>query len=48
MGKFLKEYWLWIVAPIVLVFGLLIAVMVLDSLTGDDDDTDQPFIYNIW
>ena len=47
MGKFLKEYWLWILAPIVIVFGLLIAVVAFGN-SGEGEDADQPFIYNIW
>ncbi len=42
MGKFLKENWLWILAPIVIVVGGL-AVLILSS-SGDD----QSFVYNIW
>lgn len=44
MGKFLKENWLWILAPIVLVLGGLVVLMM--STGGGNDD--QPFIYNIW
>jgi uncharacterized protein DUF5989 len=43
MGNFLRENWIWIVAPIVVVFVLLIVVMLV---TGGDDTS--PFIYNIF
>ncbi len=43
MGKFLKENWIWIVAPIVLVAILLVVVAMLGS--GDES---APFIYNIF
>ncbi len=39
--EFLKEYWLWIVAPIALV---VIALLVLFALGGG---SDSPFTYNI-
>ena len=48
MGKFLKENWLWILAPIVLVLGLFVAVMIYSNVQGGGEDTDQPFVYNIW
>ncbi len=43
MGKFLKENWIWIVAPIVLVAVLLVVV----AMMGGDDEA-APFIYNIF
>lgn len=44
MGNFLRENWLWIVTPLVLVLGGL-AFMVW-FMGGDD--TSAPFIYNIF
>jgi hypothetical protein len=41
--KFLRENWIWIVAPIVIVFLAMIAVAALTS--GNDA---SPFIYNIF
>ena len=43
MGKFLKENWLWIVAPIVIVLVLFVAII---AMQGGDDTS--PFIYNIF
>jgi hypothetical protein len=43
MGNFLRENWLWIVAPIVIVMVLFVAIL----LMGGSDDT-SPFIYNIF
>ena len=31
MGAFLRENWIWIVAPIVLVLGLIAAVVVIGA-----------------
>ena len=42
MGNFLRENWIWILAPIVLVLGLILAIVVFGS--GDD----SPFVYNIF
>lgn len=43
MGSFLRENWLWIVAPIVLlVVALVVAAL---ALSGNDDGQ---FIYNIF
>ncbi len=42
MGNFLRENWIWIAAPIVLVVGLVAIVIVIGS------QGDSPFIYNIW
>jgi len=42
MGNFLRENWIWIVAPIVIV---LILFVVLIAMSGEDD---SPFIYNIF
>ena len=41
MGNFLRENWIWIVAPIVLVVGLVAVVIVSGS------QADSPFIYDI-
>lgn len=43
MGKFIRENWLWIVAPIVIVLVLFVAIIAM----GGGDDT-SPFIYNIF
>jgi len=43
MGKFLRENWIWILAPIVIVLGLFILILAMGS--GDDA---SPFIYNIF
>jgi uncharacterized protein DUF5989 len=42
MGTFLRNNWLWIVAPIVLVFVLMVIVILL----GGGDDA-SPFVYNL-
>jgi ABC-type dipeptide/oligopeptide/nickel transport system permease subunit len=42
MGSFLRENWIWIVAPIVLVLILVLAMVYLSA--GDD----SPFAYNIF
>jgi hypothetical protein len=41
--EFWREYWLWIVVPIVVVFAVVVGAMFL--LGGDDT---SPFIYNIF
>jgi len=43
MGKFLRENWLWIVAPIVFVLILFIVIIVVN---GQNDAS--PFVYNIF
>jgi len=43
MGKFLRENWIWIVAPIVIVLGLFIAIILMQG-----SDEASPFIYNIF
>ena len=43
MGKFLRENWLWILAPIVLVAILMIWIV----MSGSGDESPQ-FIYNIF
>ena len=42
MSNFLRENWIWIVAPIALVVGL-VAVMIVIGSQGD-----APFVYPIW
>ena len=43
MKAFLKEYWLWILIPFVLVAGgLLVAYFMMA------DDGASPFVYNIY
>jgi len=44
MGKFLKENWIWIVAPIVLV-AILVVVMVF-FVTGEEGSA--PFTYALF
>lgn len=41
--RFLRENWVWIVAPIAVVAVLLLAIAFLSS--GDDP---SPFVYNIF
>jgi hypothetical protein len=43
MGNFLRENWIWIVAPIVIV---LVLFVVFIAMSGDD--ANSPFIYNIF
>lgn len=43
MLKFLRENWVWIAAPIVVVALLLLAIA---FLSGDSDTS--PFVYNIF
>lgn len=43
MGKFFREYWLWIVVPFVIVIGAVGALV----LTGGDE-TDTPFSYEVF
>jgi hypothetical protein len=42
VGRFLRENWIWIVAPIALVVALLALVIVSGS------QGDAAFIYPIW
>jgi len=44
MVEFIKEYWLWIVAPIVLV----LAIVGLVIATGDSSEDEAPFIYTVY
>ena len=43
MGKFLRENWLWIIAPIV--FVLVLMGVIVWMTEGDES---APFIYNIF
>ena len=43
MIDFLKEFWLWILIPFVLMIGLLVAVLVFAG-----GDGSNPFNYNIF
>ena len=43
MKAFLKEYWLWILIPFVLVIGGLVAVYLLAG-----DEGASPFQYNVF
>ena len=44
MGRFIKENWIWIAAPIVLVSVAVVALLVLD---GGGDQT-APFTYSLF
>jgi hypothetical protein len=44
MKAFLKEYWLWIVIPFVVVVGGLAVLIFMMS----QDDGASPFVYNIY
>lgn len=44
MGRFLRENWLWIVVPIFVVLGLLVAYFFLMG----DDSASTPFDYPIF
>ena len=41
MARFLRENWIWILAPVALVVGLVLFAVV----TGGEGDS--PFVYNI-
>ena len=43
MGKFLRENWVWILAPIVIVLVLFLVII----FTAGSEDA-SPFIYNIF
>lgn len=43
MKDFLKEYWLWIVVPFVVVVG---GILVLFWMSGGDHAS--PFVYNVF
>lgn len=40
-GGFFAEYWIWILAPLVLIMGALIWMVFFQ------DGEDSPFVYNI-
>ena len=44
MGEFLRENWVWIVAPLV---AVVLAVVVLFVLTMGDDSS-APFMYSLF
>lgn len=44
MKGFLREYWLWIVVPMVLVLGAMTYLL----LTAGRDDSASPFDYPIF
>ena len=43
MKDFLKEFWLWILIPFVLMIGVLLAVLLLAN-----GDGSSPFVYNLF
>ena len=43
MGAFLKENWIWIVTPMVLVVAAIVYLL----MTGGDEG-DAKYIYNLW
>ena len=43
MRTFLREYWAWIVVPIVLVVAAVLVVLFLTS-----DQEAAPFVYNVF
>jgi len=42
MGKFFRENWVWILAPILVVLALFVAMLVMQG-----DDAVSPYIYKI-
>ncbi|MFT5284801.1 MAG: hypothetical protein ACI8TQ_000959 [Planctomycetota bacterium] len=44
MGKFFREYWLWILIPFLLVSGLVAYLL----LSGGAEDSVTPFTYPIY
>ena len=44
MVEFIKEYWLWIAAPIVLVLAAVTVVIVM----GGGDEEEAPFVYSVF
>ena len=42
MGRFLRENWIYIVAPVVIVIVILGVVVILSP------DDGSPFSYNLW
>lgn len=43
MKNFFKEYWPWIVVPMVLIFGALALLLIFSR-----DDSATPFVYNVF
>ena len=43
MKDFLKEYWLWILIP-----SLVVAVGILFLVMAGNSDSSSPFVYNIF
>jgi hypothetical protein len=46
MGAFLKENWIWIVAPMAFVLIAILALLLLGGDGGEGGDAN--FIYNLW
>jgi hypothetical protein len=44
MAEFIKEYWVWIAAPIVLVLAGVAVVI----LIGGGDEEEAPFVYTVY
>lgn len=44
MGRFLKENWIWIAAPIVLVALVVVTLLVIDG----GGDQPAPFTYSLF
>lgn len=44
MTNFLKEYWPWIVVPMLIIFGAL--ALLLFTMGGDD--SSSPFLYTVF
>ena len=44
MGKFLRENWIWIVVPIVVV---LVGLLILIKFMSGDSGNASPFDYNL-
>lgn len=43
MGKFLRENWLWVALP----FIVVLAAMAILILVSEEGDAAAPFIYNV-
>jgi len=43
MSEFIKEYWLWILVPFVVVIGGIVALYMMS-----DGDSVSPFQYNVF
>jgi len=44
MGRFLREYWIWIAIPFLIVAGIVAFVL----LSGSGEETSTPFSYPIY